>query len=108
MTRRSMGQHALMTMTTTPEFGALPCFFIAFCFAPAAPSGRMGVPASSKMQPRFDMAQIRKAPFGGSQHYRIAQDALEVSALERIPAIKAMRTRSERLAACVFIIRLAR
>src|SRR5262245_37965304 len=60
-------------------------------------------------QPRFDMAQIRKRLVRWSQRHRVAQDALEASAFgSSIPAIKAMRTRSERLAACILIMRLAR
>src|SRR5262249_13198082 len=60
-------------------------------------------------QPRFDMAQIPMRWFDGSQRQRVAQDALEASAFgSSIPAIKAMRTRSERLAACILIMRFAR
>src|SRR5215813_4431564 len=60
-------------------------------------------------QPRFDMAQIPMRWLDGSQRQRVAQDALEASAFgSSIPAIKAMRTRSERLAACILIMRFAR
>src|SRR5262245_18625810 len=59
-------------------------------------------------QPRFDVAQIRDAPARWTR-YRIAQDGLESATFaSSIPAIKAMRTRSERLAACILIMRLAR
>jgi len=67
---------------------------------------------ASKQQngsPALIWLKFAKRRFEGSQRRRTAQDALEASALEsRIPAIKAMRTRSDRPAACILIMRLAR
>src|SRR6516225_7699661 len=60
--------------------------------------------------PKIPILSLREAPEargsmpGRAASYRIVQDSF----ISRIPAIKAMRTRSERLAACILIMRLAR
>src|SRR6266481_2810327 len=78
--------------------------------APPAPHGRIGVATKSKMgSPALIWLKSAMRLLDESNRYRVAQDALEASASEsRIPAIKAMRTRSDRLAACILIMRLAR
>src|SRR5262249_40565035 len=84
--------------------------FHCFCLRPRLRMDRTGVAIGSRTSiPALIWLKSAKRRLNGLDRYRIAQDALEASAFEsRIPAIKAMRTRSERLAACILIIRLAR
>src|SRR5215471_289596 len=85
---------------------SLPAHMLFACSP--VPHGRIGVTTKSKMGSPA-LIWLKSATRRLDGRYRIAQDGLESATFgSRIPAIKAMRTRSERLAACVFIIRLAR
>jgi hypothetical protein len=100
--RHAHGDHRDETIESLPAHMLL--------LVPPAPHGRMGVATKSKMGSSA-LIWLKSAMrlLDGSNRYRVAQDALEASASEsRIPAIKAMRTRSDRLAACILIMRLAR
>ncbi len=57
------------------------------------------------IQPPMHHPRLALSPRGAS--YAVPPDAASAFG-SRIPAIKAMRTRSERLVACIFIMRLAR